>query len=121
MLKIEVKTNYQSSRSGGSKSKDFGNFVSGWMMSEKHEKMDDPSLFFCFVNISRDSKNFRFYIVPSAVVADYVRRQHKHWLSANGERTDSKFRTFRLGRESEKYPIPTPTVEQYEDKWDFKR
>ena len=58
MLKLEVKTNYRSTRSGGSKSKDFGNYVSAWVMSEKHEQMNDPILFFCFVNISRDRKSF---------------------------------------------------------------
>ena len=122
MLKIEVKTNHRSSRSESSKSKDFGNFVSGWIMSAKHEQMDDPGLFFCFVNISRDSKGFKFYIVPSAVVAGYVRREHQHWLAgaAKGKRKDTTMRVFRLGRGSEEYPIPTPTVEQYEDNWDFK-
>lgn len=122
MLKLEVKTNHRGSRSGGSKSKDFGNFVSGWIMSEKHEQIDDPSLFFCFVNISRDRKGFRFYIVPSAAVANYVRREHQHWLAgaAKGKRKDTTMRVFRLGHASEEYPIPTPTVEQYEDNWDFK-
>jgi hypothetical protein len=121
MLKLEVKTNYRSSRSEGSKSKDFGQVVSSWIMNEKHEQIYDPSLFYCFVNISRDTKTFKFYIVPSAVVADYVKRQHHHWLAgAAKKRKDSKMRVFRFGRASEKYPIPTPTVEQYEDNWEFK-
>ena len=46
MLKLEAKTNYRSTRNGGSKSKDFGNYVSRWIMSEKHEQMNDPILFF---------------------------------------------------------------------------
>ncbi len=46
MLKLEVKTNYQGGGSEGSKSKDFGNFVSAWIMSEKHEQSSAPSLFF---------------------------------------------------------------------------
>ena len=122
MLKLEVKTNYQGGGSEGSKSKDFGNFVSAWIMGEKHEQLSDPSLFFCFVNISRETKSFKFYIVPSAVVANYVRRQHQHWLAGatKGKRKDTTMRKFRLGRSSEEYPIPTPTVEQYEDNWDFK-
>jgi hypothetical protein len=121
MLKLEVKTNYRSSRSEGSKSKDFGNFVSGWMMGEKHEQMNDPSLFFCFVNISRDQKSFKFYIVPSAVVANYVRQEHQHWLAAASTRArkDTTMRVFRLGRANEEYPIPTPTIDQYEDNWTF--
>ena len=122
MLKLEVKTNHRSSRSEGSKSKDFGSFVSGWIMGEKHEQMNDPSLFYCFVNISQDRKTFKFYIMPSAVVADYVARENKHWLAgaAEGKRKHTTMRTFRLGRASEQYPIPTPTIERYEDNWDFK-
>jgi hypothetical protein len=41
MLKLEVKSNHPSSRSGGSK----GNFVFGLIMNGKHEQMDDPSFF----------------------------------------------------------------------------
>ena len=122
MLKLEVKTNYRSTRSGGTKSRDWGHFVSGWMMSEKHERMKDPHLFYCFVNINEDRKSFRFFIVPSAIVADYLERQHKYWLAnaAKGKRKDNPLRQFRLGRDGEEYTIPTPTIEQYEDNWDFK-
>jgi hypothetical protein len=70
MFRLEVKTNYR--RSGGT-SRLFGKFVSAWIMSEKHERMTDPNLFYCFVNISDDTKQFKFYIVPSAVVADFVK------------------------------------------------
>jgi hypothetical protein len=120
MLKLEVKTNYRSTRSGGSKSREWGHFVSGWMMSEKHERMKDARLFYCFVNINEDKKSFRFFIVPSAIVADYVERQHKYWLANAAKRMDNPLRQFRLGRDGEEYAIPTPTIEQYEDNWDFK-
>jgi hypothetical protein len=120
MLRIEVKTNYQNTRSGGSHSRDFGNFVSGWMMNEKHEKICEENLAYCFVNISKDTTGFRFYIVPSSVVADYVKRQHEHWLASNKARKNNKVRMFRLGRRSDEYPIPTPIVEDYEDNWEFK-
>jgi len=119
MLKLEVKTNYRDSRSEGVRSKDFGNFVSSWMMAEKHETLKDASLFYCFVNISKDTKNFKFYIVPSGVVADYVKRQHQHWLAGGDKRKDSQLRQFRLGRAGEDYPISTPTIEEYEDNWEF--
>ena len=80
MMKLEVKTNFRSSRSGGGNSKLFGGFLSAWMMNEKHEEMRDPTLFYCFVNISEDTKLFRYFIVPSPIVADYVSRQHQLWL-----------------------------------------
>lgn len=120
MLKLEVKTNYKSSRSAGGNSRLFGRFISAWIMSEKHETIRDSDLFYCFVNIE-DKKNFRFFIVPSEVVADYVKAQHKLWLDADEKHArDNKMRTFRIGLKNEKYPIPTPTVDKYEDNWKFK-
>lgn len=121
MYKLEVKTNHKSSRSGGGTSKLFGKFFSAWMMGEKHEIINDPALFYCFVNISVDAKSFRFFIVPSATVAQYVKGQHKLWLDEKSSRSrTTKMRTFRIGLKSEKYPIPTPLVEDYENNWDFK-
>lgn len=118
MLRLEVKTNY---RTSGSTSKVFGKSISDWIMGEKHEEMREPNLFYCFVNISADTKQFRFYILPSRVVADYVKSQHALWLNAKESHSrQNRMRMFRIGTVSEKYPIPTPTVEQYENNWDFK-
>jgi hypothetical protein len=49
-------------------------------MSKKHESMIDPSLFYCFVIICEPTSSFKFYIVPSQVVARYVKAEHEHWL-----------------------------------------
>ena len=122
MLKLEVKTNYRSSRSAGNNSHLFGRFKSAWIMSEKHETIYDPDLFYCFVNISKNTKSFSFFIVPSKVVADYVKAEHKLWLDADEKHSrDTKIRTFRVGMKNEKYLIPTPTIEEYEDNWEFKK
>ena len=84
--------------------------------------LEDSSVFYCFVNISKDTKHFSFFIIPSEVVAGYVKAQHKLWLDADEKHArDNKMRTFRIGLKSEKYQIPTPTVEEYEDNWEFKR
>lgn len=121
MFKLEVKTNHKSSRSSGGESKLFGKFVSAWMMGEKHEVITDSNLFYCFVNISKDAQSFRFFIVPSTVVAKYVVNQHKLWLEDKPTRSrTTKMRTFRIGSRDEKYPIPTPMVEEYENNWEFK-
>lgn len=120
MLKLEVKTNYKSSRSAGGNSRLFGKYVSAWIMSEKHETIRDSELFYCFVTIE-DEKKFRFFIVPSEVVAYYVKAQHRLWLDADEKHArDNKMRTFRIGLKNEKYPIPTPTDDKYEDNWEFK-
>ncbi|HEY7533881.1 MAG TPA: hypothetical protein VH681_13990 [Nitrospiraceae bacterium] len=63
---------------------------------------------------------FRFYIVPSRVVADYVQAQHAMWLDEKETHKDSSLRVFQIGENSEKYQIPTPTVEEWEENWDFK-
>jgi len=44
MFKLEVKTNYMSSRSSGGSSKLFGKYVSAWIMNEKHERINEPNL-----------------------------------------------------------------------------
>jgi hypothetical protein len=78
-------------------------------------------LFYCFVNISPDAKTFRFFVVPSAVVAEYVKAQHQLWLKADkGHSKQNKMRTFRIGNVSETYPLPTPCLEHWENNWDFK-
>lgn len=121
MLKVEVKTNYRSSRSAGGNSAVFGKFLSAWMMAAKHEELIDRDLFYCFVNISHDTKQFRFFIVPSKIVAVYVRKQHQVWLDGNPKRSRANdMRTFRIGIRGEKYRIPTPAAETYEDNWEFR-
>lgn len=112
MLKLEVKT----SRGVSSKSM-FGNIAKAWMMNSKHEKIRDPQLFYCFVSIAENDKHFRFFIVPSAVVADYVEKQHEIWMRSGSKRSTSSMRKFRIGLKSENYPLPTPTIEEYEDNW----
>jgi hypothetical protein len=121
MLRLEVKTNYRRSiRSAGGNSRLLGKFVSAWMMGRKHEQMKDPNLFYCFVNIIEDTKQFRFYIVPSAVVADYVRAQHQLWLNDQSSHSrETTVRTFRIGTREEKYPIPTPVDQDYEGQLGF--
>ncbi|OFZ56334.1 MAG: hypothetical protein A3D92_00660 [Bacteroidetes bacterium RIFCSPHIGHO2_02_FULL_44_7] len=120
MYQLEVKTNFASSRSQGSESKLHGRTVSGWIMGDKHETIVAPNLFYCFVNIGKDTNVFRFFIVPSRIVAEYVKTAHQTWLKQDLKHNDSPMRMFRIGLEKEKYLIPTPTVEQYENNWEFK-
>jgi hypothetical protein len=104
MLKIEVKTSLK---------------PLSWIMSEKHERLNDPDLFFCFVNITEDN-DFRFFIVPSAVVADYLTRSHKHWADEKPSRKRaSPMRIFLLCKPDETTPIPVPEMEHYANNWQF--
>ncbi len=124
LYKIEVKTNLKNERIKPSVSQIFGLVLSEWILSKKNETIIDPNLFYCFVNISKNNGAFRFYIVPSHVVAKYAKDQHSLWLNEKkkeGKKVkDTDMRTFRIGLRGEKYKIKTPTSEEYENNWDFK-
>lgn len=124
MYRLEVKTNYQNSRNKPSKSTVHGKTICGWVMDEKHEKIVDDDLFYCFVNIDKNSDNFKFYIVPSKIVANYVREEHQLWLKMKKEENkkvkDMSMRQFRIGISGEKYFINTPFAETYLNNWSFK-
>lgn len=121
MYKLEVKTNFKNSRNKPSVSKLFGTAVSAWIMGVKHEVIVDPDLFYCFVNIGKETNVFRFFIVPSEVVAKYVKDQHKLWLKNDETHKDGDMRLFRIGVSGEKYKISTPVAEKYENNWEFKK
>ena len=118
LARLEVKTNFGKGNRGGSREL-FGEYVFSWMMSQKHESLFDPDLFYCFVNISSDKKRTRCFIVPSKDVAKYVKAQHKLWLRAKSTRSrTSKMRTFRIGPKGS-YKVAPPSIEKHEDKWDL--
>jgi hypothetical protein len=125
MYRLEVKTKLRRSDRDVAKSKIFGTVVGGWMMDRKHEAHVDPLLFYCFVIIWKRTKKFCFFIVPSKVVARYVKREHQLWRrEKKKERKRVKhtnMRVFRVGFKNEKYAIATPTTEEYEDNWKFRR
>ena len=73
MYRLEVKTKYHTSPKELHVSKVHGTVKGGWIMDKKHESLIDPSLFYCFVIISEAKSTFQFYIVPSRIVAGYVK------------------------------------------------
>ncbi len=119
MFRVEVKTSFASKPS---RSKLFGLTLS-WMMMEKHETNSDGKLHYCFVNIEKQTNIFRFFIVPSKIVADYVRIQHQFWLDHRPELSEKEksipMRQFRIGLEDGSYGISTPLAKDYENKWEF--
>jgi hypothetical protein len=71
----------------------------GWHMGQKHEEIESPNLFYCFVDFGRELTDApKTWIVPSAVVAKFIREMHKDWLRTPGrndqQRNDTKFRRF---------------------------
>ena len=113
MIRLEVKTSYGKRPSN---SKLFGKTLS-WIMSKKHESIIDPGLLYCFVNIEDEGKSFRYFIVPSHVVAAYVKASHQFWLDQRPKAKDSSIRNFKLGVDTDGYLIETPLAEDYENQW----
>lgn len=70
-IAIQVKTNQ------GSKPE--------WVLSEKAERLYADNLFYVFVNLKSPEERPDFYIVPSKVVADFVRNDHQRWLEKPGK------------------------------------
>jgi hypothetical protein len=124
MYKLEVKTKYRNSPKEQHESQIFGRVKGGWIMNVKHESCSDPSLFYCFAIISPLKTAFEFYMVPSKIVAIYVKEEHVHWLKQTKKLgkpgKDSKIRTFRIGFEGETYPIATPTTKECQNNWEFR-
>ncbi len=82
-----------------------------WPMSVKHESIRDPRLFYCFVALRGVGQLPRFFLVPSAHVVAYVRRQHQTWLnSRHGRVKDTTMRKFR---------IPVGDPEKFEGRWEI--
>lgn len=119
MYRVEVKTNFASKPA---KSKLFGRNIS-WMMTAKHENIIDPNLFYCFVNIEKKTNIFRYFIVPSEFVANYVKAQHVFWLrnrtDPSNKKTEIPMRRFRIGVDDTGYKIDTILAKDCENKWNF--
>lgn len=119
MVRLEVKTSFGRKPS---RSNLFGH-VLYWMMSEKHETITDPNLYYCFVNIESSTSTIRYFIIPSKIVADYVKNQHVFWLKnkqnlSNYEKS-IPMRQFRVGLEERGYKISTPLAKDYENSWNI--
>jgi len=70
-----------------------------WVLSKKAETFYADNLFYVFVNLKGPGERPDFYIVPSKVVADFVRRTHREWLETPGKKgqahKDNPVRKFR--------------------------
>ncbi len=70
-----------------------------WVLNEKAETFYAENLFYVFVNLKGPVERPDFYIVPSKVVADFVRSDHRNWLERPGKKgqvhRDNPVRKFR--------------------------
>jgi len=60
-----------------------------WVLSEKAENFYADNLFYVFVNLKSRDELPDFYVVPSRVVADYIKDSHRQWLITPGKKGQS--------------------------------
>lgn len=91
----------------------------GWHMHEKHERIHGPHLFYAFVDMEPTEP--AVFIIPSAVVADVVRRTHALWLSTPGKKgqqhNQSKMRRIAPKYQCPLNDLPEDWMEQYRGAW----
>jgi hypothetical protein len=96
-VNIQVKTSQGKSRN--------------WILNKKAETYHAPDLFYVFVNLRAEMDRPEFFIVPSKVVAKFVKRSHAEWLSGSG----------RNGRKRKDTPIRqfVDETDKYFEKWEL--
>lgn len=70
-----------------------------WVMGEKAETNKAENLFYAFVNLGNLEELPSYHIVPSGIVARFIRRNHKRYVRTPGRdgrmRKDTGMRLFR--------------------------
>ena len=79
-----------------------------WILSEKNESIIGDDIFYRFVSLS-GLEQPNYYIVPSTIVAAYIKQDAEQWLHATG----------RKGQEHKYTPIRKfrVTDDTYKDNW----
>lgn len=95
----------------------------GWHMSIKHESVQEPSLFYAFVDLEPELPVT--YIVPSNVVAHVLRAAHQAGLATPGargqKRNDNDLRRIRPTY-ADAYPgYSADWMEEWRERWDLLR
>lgn len=75
-----VATNRDASKSIGIQVKASASIQRNWILNKKGEDFYSDTLFYVFVNLKEVDERPEFFIVPSKVVADYIRNGHAQWL-----------------------------------------
>jgi hypothetical protein len=69
-----------------------------WMLNEKAEDYYADNLFYVFVNLKEKDQRPDFFVVPSGIVARYIKRSHKNWIKKpnrkGGKHKDTSLRRF---------------------------
>jgi len=104
-FRLEVKTG----GSGIRRNHIFRSYGYEWFMNERHAHLEAPDLVYCFVRLDARLERQRFFLVPSADVASYIRWEYRHWRRHSKRQTGkvSPMRTFRVPvEESPRMALP---------------
>jgi hypothetical protein len=94
----------------------------GWHMREKHEKIVSPNIYYCFVGFGTNPPGC--WIVPSAIVADVLKRSYLHWLNTLGRGGEphkpSNMRRFCESYDHNKFSsgFSMGWLDDFRDKWE---
>jgi len=106
-------SNQDASRSIGIQVKTNQGTQKSWLLNKKAEEYFADNLYYVFVNLNLTEQYGRpeFYVVPSVVVASYVKTSHSDWLGTPG----------RKGRKHKDNPMRRfeDKAGDYLDRWDL--
>jgi len=60
--------------------------VNHWLLNQKAEDYYADNLFYVFVNLKEEYQRPDFYVVPSKIVARYIKKSHKKWLKKSSKK-----------------------------------
>ena len=66
----------------------------GWVMNQRHEFTSKPGLFYALVDF--EPAEPVTYIVPSAVISDWLKKDHARWLKEDPSHQDNPVRKLRF-------------------------
>lgn len=97
------------------------NINNGWVMDEKHEKIIDPNIFYCFVALGDIESDI--YVIPSEIVATVVTDEMRKWLATPGakgqQRKYTNMRTIKNQYLDKFDSAPDGWMGQYLEKWEL--
>ena len=87
----------------------------GWHMGEKHEKITDPDLFYCFVDF--EPAHPEVFVMPAPFVAEVIERDHRLWMEMPGKKGQphnaTPFRRMRPGC----FGMEEGWMNEYQEAW----
>lgn len=106
-----VVTNRDASKSVGIQVKASAGSRRGWILNKKGEDFYSKTLFYVFVNLNGNDERPDYFIVPSKIVADYIKYGHAEWLNKPSKKgTPHRDSTMRLFSDKEG---------KYLERWEF--